>query len=184
MESNGVQLGHFGNVRLDEHDRFLRTDARCQPIQRHLVRVLLEVLRILDRRERVQVDDAVDTLVVVLQRHVVLDRAQIIAEMLASRRASTGENTSLLWHHLSFNDFAHQAHHLAWLGMTLGLKLRVDQLAVYGDLEAALVGWDERNGLDQVLEMLEQFSCQAHGPVSVVSDRTVYDLNLEHNPSK
>jgi hypothetical protein len=34
-----------------------------------------------------------------------------------------------------------------------------------------------------VLEVLQQFACQAHGPVGVVSDRTVDDLDLQHAPS-
>jgi hypothetical protein len=34
-----------------------------------------------------------------------------------------------------------------------------------------------------VLIILEQFFCQAHGPVSVVSDRTVDDLDLQHGDS-
>jgi predicted heme/steroid binding protein len=34
-----------------------------------------------------------------------------------------------------------------------------------------------------VLKMLQELTCQANGPVSVVSDGTVYDLDLEHPAS-
>jgi hypothetical protein len=34
-----------------------------------------------------------------------------------------------------------------------------------------------------MLIILEQFSCQANGPVGVVSDRAVDDLDLQHQPS-
>jgi hypothetical protein len=32
--------------------------------------------------------------------------------------------------------------------------------------------------------MLEQFIQQAHGPPGIVSDRAVYDLDLQHDPSE
>jgi hypothetical protein len=34
-----------------------------------------------------------------------------------------------------------------------------------------------------VLKLLQQFTCQAHGPVGVVSDRAVDDLDLQHMAS-
>ncbi len=68
--------------------------------------------------------------------------------------------------------------------MPLGLQLGVNQLAVDGHLEAATFGRNEGQALDQVLELLEQFPSQANGPVSVVSDCTVDDLDLEHEPSR
>ncbi len=56
-------------------------------------------------------------------------------------------------------------------------------MSVHADLEAASVRWDQRYRFDQVLELLEQVICQAHGPVGVVSDSAVNDLDLEHKPS-
>jgi hypothetical protein len=68
--------------------------------------------------------------------------------------------------------------------MTFRLQFGIYKLPVHADLEAASIRWDQRYGFDQVLELLEQVICQANGPVSVVSDSAVNDLNLEHKPSR
>ncbi len=67
--------------------------------------------------------------------------------------------------------------------MALGLELGINQLPVHADLEAAPVRGNERDAFDQVLELLEQIIRQAHGPVGVMSDRTVNNLNFEHETS-
>jgi hypothetical protein len=67
--------------------------------------------------------------------------------------------------------------------MPAGLKLGVQEPVVHGYLKTASVGWDQRNVLYQMLELLEEFVCQAHGPVCVVSDRAVNNLDLQHKPS-
>ena len=68
--------------------------------------------------------------------------------------------------------------------MTSGLQFGVDQLSIDRDFEASAVRRDKRHRFDHMLELLEQISCQAHGPVGIVSDRTVNDLNLKHRPSR
>ena len=68
--------------------------------------------------------------------------------------------------------------------MPVGLELGVHQPSIHRHLKTAPIGRDEGDHVDQVLEMLEQFTYQANGPVSVVSDRTVDDLNLQHTPSQ
>ena len=64
--------------------------------------------------------------------------------------------------------------------MTLGLELGICQGIVYLDLKFATVRWDECQGFDFRLELLEQICCQAHGPVSVMSDCTIRDVDREH----
>ncbi len=68
--------------------------------------------------------------------------------------------------------------------MPFGLKFGIDQFSIHTDLEAAAIGRDERHAFDQMLELLEQVICQANGPVGVVSDCTVNDLDLKHKPSR
>jgi hypothetical protein len=85
---------------------------------------------------------------------------------------------------LPFHHLVNQAHHLTGLHMSLSFELREDQLAVDSDLKAAAVRWHEREALDHMLKLLQQLTCQAHGPVGVVSDCTVDNLNLQHGPSR
>ena len=158
-------------------------DARRQEVKRHLVRVLLEVLGVLDSRQRVQIHDAVHAVVVVLQRHVVLDGTQVVAEMLAPGWTGAGEDTTLLCHRSAFHHLVDQADDLAGLRMPVGLQLGVHQPIVDGHFKATAIRRNERDPLDQVLEMLEQLTCQAHGPVGVVSDRAVDDFDSQHTPS-
>ncbi len=68
--------------------------------------------------------------------------------------------------------------------MPLGLQLGVDELSVYLDLEPSAVRRDQHEPFDHVFKLLEELTCQAHGPVGVVSDRAVHDLDLEHEPSQ
>ena len=62
--------------------------------------------------------------------------------------------------------------------MTFGLQFGVDQRPVHADLELASVRGNESHGRDVRLELLEQFICQANGPVGVMSDRAVKDFNI------
>ena len=74
-----------------------------------------------------------------------------------------------------------KTQHLACLSMTFGLELGVDQLSVHADLEAATVRRNKGYTFDYVLIILKQFACQAHGPVSVVSNSAINNLYFEHN---
>ncbi|MNL72897.1 hypothetical protein D3C87_1982870 [compost metagenome] len=47
------------------------------------------------RGDRMQIDDAIDAVVVFLQRHEFADRAEIIAEMEIAGRLNAGENERL-----------------------------------------------------------------------------------------
>ncbi len=68
--------------------------------------------------------------------------------------------------------------------MPSGFQFGVDQFSIHRDFEAAAIRRDKRDALDHMLELLEQVISQAHGPVGVVSDRTVNDLDLKHGPSR
>lgn len=85
---------------------------------------------------------------------------------------------------LSIYDLMDQPNHLSRLGVTFGFKLGVYELPIYGDLEPSTFGRSKCECVDHVLELFEQVACQAHGPVSVVSDCAIDDLDLEHMPSR
>ena len=64
--------------------------------------------------------------------------------------------------------------------MAFGLELGIDQRSIHTDLEAAPVRRNDRHRFNDMLKLLEQILFQAHGPVGVVSNRAVDDLDFEH----
>lgn len=60
------------------------------------------------------------------------------------------------------------------------LEFGVDQLTIYTDLVPASIGWDESHAFDFRFKVLEQIVHQAHGPVSVMSDLAINDLDFHH----
>ena len=125
----------------------------------------------------VQVDDAVDAVVLILQRDIVLDGAQVVAQVLATGRPGAGKNASffhsVLVVLLSLFDFLNQTADFALFRVALGLELGIDQLAVDLDLEPAFRGGHQCEGLDLGFKFLEQFGHQTGGPWGVVSDCAV-----------
>ena len=67
--------------------------------------------------------------------------------------------------------------------MTVCRRLRIQYLSIDSHFKLPAIRRDEFDLLDQVLIMFEQFIGQAHGPIGVVSDRAVNDLNFQHGPS-
>lgn len=84
----------------------------------------------------------------------------------------------------SFNQFIDQPYNLTLLSMTFGREFGIEELPVHAHLEAPTVRRDKCHCFDQVLELLEQVICQANGPVGIMSDCAINDLNFEHKPSQ
>jgi hypothetical protein len=80
----------------------------------------------------------------------------------------------------SFNHLRHQFDDLARLGVTIGLQFRVNQFPVHHDLEPASVRGNQRHRFDGVLVVPKQFTNQAYSPGSVMSNRTIGDLDFQH----
>jgi hypothetical protein len=78
------------------------------------------------------------------------------------------------------DDGLNQFKNLAGFGVAAGFEFGVHQLAVDADLIASAVGGDQADGFDLWLKVAEQLTGQAHGPIGVVSDRTVDNLNIHH----
>jgi hypothetical protein len=79
---------------------------------------------------------------------------------------------------LFFDKLTDEADHFIRFGVTSQLFLREDEFVVHADLEAASVRGKEFQRFDLALELTHQVTCQAHGPVSVVSNRTILDRNF------
>ena len=75
------QLGVLGEVRLADQGAALRVEAHGQQVEHHLVGQLAQLCAIVDGGHGVQVDDAVDRLVLVLQPDVVHLRAEVVAQV-------------------------------------------------------------------------------------------------------
>ena len=80
------------DLRLVENDVLLRVHARRDERRRDLARGAAQIGRVLPDRDRVHVDDAIDAIVMILQRHEFRDRAEIVAEMQIAGRLDAGEN--------------------------------------------------------------------------------------------
>ena len=70
----------------------LRVEAEGEQRGGHLARPAAQRVGVVEARQRVVVDDAVDRLVLVLERDVVADRAQVVAEVDDPRRLDAGED--------------------------------------------------------------------------------------------
>ncbi len=64
--------------------------------------------------------------------------------------------------------------------MASGLEFRVDQLPVYADFEAASIGGNKIHAFDFRFKIFQQITHQANCPVSIMSNRTINDLNFHH----
>jgi hypothetical protein len=82
--------------------------------------------------------------------------------------------------HLSLGEFSNQFYHFTRFGMAACLEFGVDQLPVDTDFVPAAIGRDESHAFDLRFEMLEQIVRQANGPVSVMSDLAINDLDFHH----
>ena len=80
------QLGVLGNLALIEHDMFLGIDTAGKKCRSHFPDGLREFGRILPERNRMQINDAVDAVVVPLQSHKLADRSEIVSQMQVAGR--------------------------------------------------------------------------------------------------
>src|SRR5437762_8044032 len=78
---------------LVEDDAALGIDAGGYIGGGHLARRLAQLVGVLRLGQRVQVDNAKDAVVIVLQRDPIADRAEIIAEMQIAGRLDAGKNS-------------------------------------------------------------------------------------------
>ena len=83
-------------------------------------------------------------------------------------------------HHLAFDDLSHQPQHLTRFGVTMSLEFGINQFVSNCDLEPASVRGNQGQVPDIVLELFQQFRCQAHGPVGVMSYSAVNDFDVYH----
>ncbi len=84
-----------GHLALVEDDLLLGVDARGEISGRDLTDAGFEHSRVLRHGDRVQIDDAIEALMRLLQGDEFGDRAEIIAEMQIAGRLHAGENAGM-----------------------------------------------------------------------------------------
>ena len=92
---NPGELGMFGDLALVENDVLLWIDAAGEERSGDFTRGARQFGRILPYGDGVQVDNAVDAVIALLQRHELGDGAKIVSEMQISGRLNAGENAFL-----------------------------------------------------------------------------------------
>ena len=92
------ELGVLGDLALVEDDVLLRIDAAGDEGGGHLADRLRQLGRVLPDRDGVQVDDAIDAVVGLLQLDELHDRAEIVAEMQVAGRLHAGKHALLERH--------------------------------------------------------------------------------------
>jgi hypothetical protein len=77
-------------------------------------------------------------------------------------------------------EFLDQPNDFTGFGVAAGVKLGKDQPVIYADLVTATARGHKRDTFNLRLEIYEQILHQAHGPVGIVSNRAINDLDLHH----
>jgi hypothetical protein len=85
---------------------------------------------------------------------------------------------------LLFQVLSDQAQDFTRIGVPPGLEFGIYKRSIDGDLEPASVGRGEGYALNLWFEVPQQFICQAHGPVSKVSNRAVNDRDFHKSNSR
>jgi hypothetical protein len=90
-----MQLGNLGSMRLGKKDALPGVEAGRQPVKRHLVDIPLQRTGILQRGQGMDINNAIDTIILFLKVNIILYRTQVIAQVLPSGRTGPGKNTLL-----------------------------------------------------------------------------------------
>ncbi len=93
-----MQGHNFRDVGLNEDDATLRIDAGGQPIQDHVLDIRLDLGRFIggfDGGQGVNIDGAIDTIVLLLELYTVLQRPHVVAEMEQTRGTHSRKDDAL-----------------------------------------------------------------------------------------
>lgn len=77
-------------------------------------------------------------------------------------------------------EFFDQPADFSGFGVPAGLEFGVNQPIVDDNFEFAAVRWNQSERFDFRFVFLEQFACQAHGPVGVMSNSAISQFDFEH----
>ena len=83
----------LGNIRLNKYHRLFDIDTGCEIDAGKIQRLLPENLWVLRQSDRVQIDDAIKTIVLVLQRDPVFECTKIVSYVKLPSGLGTAEDT-------------------------------------------------------------------------------------------
>ena len=86
------RLGMAGDVALQEERAAVGLEADREEQRRQVERAVVQILRVVVDRDRVQVDDAEERVALVLGRDVLAHRADVVADVFGTRGLDAGEN--------------------------------------------------------------------------------------------
>ena len=87
-----AELGVLVHVGLAKEDAALGIEAGGEEDRRRVVEALAELGRLVGDRDRVEVDEAEDALAALLRLHVLGDRPDVVAQVLAPRGLDAAED--------------------------------------------------------------------------------------------
>jgi hypothetical protein len=124
-----------------------------------------------------QIDHAIDALIIILQFHIILDGAQVIAQVLLPRRASPRKNATFLLHHASpaFQKTPHQFFNLLGISFALFFDLGKKELVIHAYFEPPTRRRGEADGLNFRLIQFDQVGCQADSQIGKPSNLAILD---------
>ena len=76
--------------------------------------------------------------------------------------------------------FFNQPDDFAGLRVAVGIELGVYQFIVQFDFKPSPIRGDQGDGLNFWFKLVQEFLCQAHGSVGVMSDHAIGDRDLYH----
>ena len=91
-ESSQAASACAGDVALQEERAAVGLEADGEEQRRQVERAVVQVLRVVVDRDRVQVDDAEEGVALVLGRDVLAHRADVVADVFGTRGLDAGEN--------------------------------------------------------------------------------------------
>ena len=86
-------LGVRGHMALAEERAAVGVEADRKEERGQVERAVVQVVRVVVDRDRVQVDDAEEGVALVLRRDVLAHRADVVADVLGTRRLDAGKDT-------------------------------------------------------------------------------------------
>src|SRR5262249_7190740 len=92
------ELGMLRNLALVEDDVLLWIDTAGQERGRNLARRARQFVRVLPHSDGVKIDDTINTVIAILQRHELGNGTKIVAEMQIAGRLHAGKNAFLERH--------------------------------------------------------------------------------------
>jgi hypothetical protein len=93
-----MKLHYLRDMGLDKKDAFLRVKPSRQPVEHHLIYIFLQATGIFQCGQSMDINDAIDAIILILKADPILQRSQVVPQVLPAGGTSPRKNATL---HLS-----------------------------------------------------------------------------------